>query len=93
MIQCARAGPSSAIRRTRALKRHSVSLRRHVKRRSGSEGRISTWKTRLRMGPQRIDTTEGARIWVGYGMLAHNLIKISAPRRLTVLIRDPDTRN
>jgi len=26
----------------------------------------------------RIDTTEGARIWVGHGVLAHNLIKISA---------------
>jgi hypothetical protein len=25
-----------------------------------------------------IDTTEGARIWTGHGVLAHNLIKISA---------------
>jgi IS5 family transposase len=24
-----------------------------------------------------IDTTEGARIWTGHGVLAHNLIKIS----------------
>ena len=29
------------------------------------------------MGPQPIDTTEGARIWIGHGVLAHNLIKIS----------------
>ena len=26
----------------------------------------------------RIDTTEGARIWAGHGVLAHNLVKISA---------------
>jgi transposase, IS5 family len=26
----------------------------------------------------RIDTTEGARIWTGHGVLAHNLVKISA---------------
>jgi IS5 family transposase len=26
----------------------------------------------------RIDTTEGARIWTGHGVLAHNLAKISA---------------
>ena len=25
-----------------------------------------------------IDTTEGARIWTGHGVLAHNLIKIAA---------------
>jgi IS5 family transposase len=24
----------------------------------------------------RLDGTEGARIWTGYGILAHNLIKI-----------------
>jgi len=24
-----------------------------------------------------IDTTEGARIWTGHGVLTHNLIKIS----------------
>ncbi len=26
----------------------------------------------------RIDSTEGARIWTGHGVLAHNLVKISA---------------
>ena len=25
----------------------------------------------------RIDSTEGAKIWVGHGVLAHNLVKIS----------------
>ena len=35
-------------------------------------------QTRLRMGPHRIDGIEGARIWCGHGVLAHNLVKISA---------------
>jgi len=30
------------------------------------------------MGRTRIDSTEGARIWTGRSVLAHNLIKISA---------------
>jgi IS5 family transposase len=33
-----------------------------------------TW---LRWDRTRIDTTEGARIWTGHGILAHNLVKIS----------------
>jgi IS5 family transposase len=35
-------------------------------------------QTRLRMGPERLDSTEGARIWTGHGILAHNLVKIGA---------------
>ena len=35
-------------------------------------------QTRLRMGPDRLDNTEGARIWTGHGILAHNLVKIGA---------------
>jgi transposase, IS5 family len=35
-------------------------------------------QTRIRLGPTRIDSTEGARIWTGHGVLAHNLVKISA---------------
>ena len=35
-------------------------------------------QTRLRMGPDRLDSTEGARIWTGHGILAHNLVKIGA---------------
>jgi IS5 family transposase len=29
-------------------------------------------------GPDRLDSTEGARIWTGHGILAHNLVKIGA---------------
>ena len=35
-------------------------------------------QTRLRMGPDRLDSIEGARIWTGHGILAHNLVKIGA---------------
>jgi transposase, IS5 family len=35
-------------------------------------------QTRLRMGPDRMDSTEGATIWTGHGILAHNLVKIGA---------------
>jgi len=33
-------------------------------------------------GRSRIDGTEGARIWSGHGVLAHNVVKISAPCRM-----------
>ena len=57
---------------------HRRAFRRHVKWRTGSEGRISTLKRGYGWDRSRIDTTEGARIWVGHGVLAHNLTKISA---------------
>jgi len=36
-------------------------------------GRGRPWSSRT-----RIDGTEGARIWTGHDVLAHNLVKISA---------------
>jgi IS5 family transposase len=56
---------------------HRPAFRRHVKWRTGCEGRISTLKRGYGWDRSRIDTLEGARIWVGHGVLAHNLIKIS----------------
>jgi IS5 family transposase len=53
-------------------------FRRTIKWRTGSEGRISTLKRGYCWDRSRIDTTEGARIWVGHGVLTHNLVKISA---------------
>ena len=53
-------------------------FRRAVKWRTGSEGRISTLKRQYGWDRARLDGTEGARIWAGYGVLAHNLVKISA---------------
>jgi IS5 family transposase len=47
-------------------------------RRTGIEGRISTLKRGYDWDRARLDTTEGAKIWTGHGVLTHNLIKISA---------------
>jgi len=49
-----------------------------MKWRTGCEGRISTLKRGYRWDRTRIDGTEGARIWTGHGVLAHNLVKIAA---------------
>jgi transposase, IS5 family len=52
-------------------------FRRAVKWRTGCEGRISTLKRQYGWDRSRLDGTEGARTWAGYGILAHNLVKIS----------------
>jgi IS5 family transposase len=70
-----RRGKPSAARR--AIE-HRPAFRRTVKWRTGSEGRISTLKRGYGWDRTRIDTTHGARIWAGHGVLAHNLVKISA---------------
>jgi len=49
-----------------------------VKWRTGSEGRISSLKRGYGWDRTRIDGTEGARIWAGQAVLAHNLVKIGA---------------
>ena len=64
--------------KARQAEEHRRAFRRHVKWRTGCEGRISTLKRGYGWDRTRIDTTEGARIWTGHGVLAHNLIKISA---------------
>ena len=64
--------------KARQAEEHRRAFRRHVKWRTGCEGRISTLKRGYGWDRSRIDTTEGARIWVGHGVLTHNLIKISA---------------
>ena len=57
---------------------HRPAFRRTIKWRTGCEGRISTLKRGHSWDRTRIDTTAGARIWTGHGVLAHNLVKISA---------------
>lgn len=52
-------------------------FRREVKWRTGCEGRVSNLKRNYGWERTRIDTLEGAQTWAGYGVLAHNLIKIS----------------
>ena len=70
-----RKGKPAAVRRA---EEHRPAFRRTVKWRTGVEGRISTLKRGHGWDRTRIDGTEGAKIWVGHGVLAHNLIKISA---------------
>ncbi len=62
----------------RRAQEHRKAFRRHIKWRTGSEGRISCLKRGYGWDRTRIDTTEGARIWTGHGVLTHNLVKISA---------------
>ncbi|HLQ55356.1 MAG TPA: ISNCY family transposase [Streptosporangiaceae bacterium] len=57
---------------------HRPAFRRAVKWRTGSEGRISALKRQYGWDRTRLDGTEGARTWTGYGVLAHNLVKIGA---------------
>jgi transposase, IS5 family len=64
--------------KARQAEEHRRAFRRHLKWRTGCEGRISTLKRGYGWDRSRIDTTEGARIWVGHGVLTHNLVKISA---------------
>lgn len=68
-----RGRPSKA----RQATEHRRAFRRTIKWRTGSEGRISTLKRDYGWERTRIDTTEGARIWTGHGILTHNLTKIS----------------
>jgi transposase, IS5 family len=62
---------------TRRAEEHRRAFRRTVKWRTGVEGRISTLKRSYGWDRTKIDGTDGARIWVGHGVLAHNLVKIS----------------
>jgi transposase, IS5 family len=64
--------------KARQAEEHRRAFRRTVKWRTGCEGRISTLKRSHGWDRTRIDSTQGARIWTGHGVLAHNLIKISA---------------
>ena len=57
---------------------HRPAFRKTVKWRTGSEGRISSLKRRYGWDRSRLDGIEGARIWTGHGILAHNLVKIGA---------------
>ena len=61
----------------RQAEEHRRAFRHHIKWRTGIEGRISTLKRGYGWDRARLDTTEGARIWTGHGILAHNLVKIS----------------
>jgi IS5 family transposase len=57
---------------------HGRSFRRLVKWRTGSEGRISYLKRGYGWDRTRLDGRQGAAIWCGHGVFAHNLAKIGA---------------
>jgi IS5 family transposase len=57
---------------------HRQAFRRNIKWRTGSEARISTLKRQYGWDRTRLDHLDGARIWAGHGVLAHNLVKIAA---------------
>jgi IS5 family transposase len=63
--------------KARRAAEHRPAFRRAVKWRTGSEGRISTLKRQYGWDRTRLDGTQGARTWAGYGVLAHNLVKIA----------------
>ena len=63
--------------KARRAHEHRRAFRRTVKWRTGSEARISTLKRGYGWDRTRLDDLEGARIWTGHGVLAHNLVKIS----------------
>lgn len=69
-----RKGTTSPARRQQERK---PAFRKLVKWRTGCEGRISYLKHRYGCDRTRIDGLTGARTWIGHGILAHNLVKIT----------------
>jgi transposase, IS5 family len=69
-----RQAPASASRK--AIE-HGRGFRRLVKWRTGCEGRISYLKRGYGWDRTLLDGREGAAIWCGHGVFAHNLVKIS----------------
>jgi IS5 family transposase len=57
---------------------HGRGFHRLVKWRTGSEGRISYLKRGYGWDRSRLDGKDGAAIWCGHGVFAHNLVKIGA---------------
>ncbi len=62
---------------SRKLIEHGRGFRRLVKWRTGCEGRISYLKRGYGWDRTRLNGREGAAIWCGHEVFAHNLIKIS----------------
>ena len=63
---------------TRHKIEHNRAFRRLVKWRTGAEGRISYLKRGYGWDRTRLDSRQGAAIWCGHGVFAHNLVKIGA---------------
>lgn len=52
-------------------------FRRLIKWRTGSEGRISALKRNYGWNRSLMDDIAGTQTWCGYGIFAHNAVKIS----------------
>ncbi|WP_234812356.1 ISNCY family transposase [Mycolicibacter longobardus] len=57
---------------------HRKAFRAKIKWRTGCEGRINHLKRSYGWNRTELTTLTGARTWCGHGVLAHNLVKISA---------------
>lgn len=66
--------PSTARAETERARR----FRRLVKWRTGSEARIACLKRDYLWRRSLFDTLDGARTWCGWGVLAHNSVKLTA---------------
>jgi IS5 family transposase len=55
---------------------HARGFRRLVKWRTGSEGRVSQLKHHFGWARTLMDSIDGAQIWCGLGVFAHNLAKL-----------------
>jgi IS5 family transposase len=69
-----RKGKQSAARQAAERKPRSRKL---VKWRTGAEGRTAALKRGYGWGRSLMDGLDGAKTWCGYGVLAHNSVKIS----------------
>jgi IS5 family transposase len=56
---------------------HGHGFRRLVKWRTGCEGRISYLQRGYGWDRTCLDRRQGAAIWCGHGVIAHNLLKIA----------------
>ena len=74
LVAIPRKGQPGAARRDAQSEDRFVEL---VKWRTGSEGRIATLKRQHGWERARNRGLEGARIWCGWGVLSHNLVKIA----------------
>jgi transposase, IS5 family len=63
--------------KARRDRERSRPLRRLVKWRTGSEGRIACLKRQYGWDRSRLDGAPGARVWCGMGVFAHNLVTIT----------------
>jgi len=65
--------------KARQAEERRPAFRKTIKWRTGSEGRISSLKRGYGWDRTRLDGTQGARIWTGQAVPAHNLVKIGTP--------------